>query len=138
MHTSQHDGYEVHHIAKSNKQVVLDYTHTRSHFTVRATEVVNAVRHQRMGRAVFVKQRDGTWAAHVVEVMLPFRRMGVATLMYDFAQKRVDGLVVRSNDTNDDSQAFWDNRPVHTTLLRLRKGTRSWLPNWMGRWRKTP
>ena len=136
MHPNPHDGYQVLHIAKSNKQVVLDYTHTRSHLTVRATEVVNAVRTQRMGRAVFVKQRDGTWTADVVEVNLPFRRMGVATLMYDFAQQRLDGLVVRSNDTNADSQAFWANRPTHTRLQRVSKRMQAFMAQWRGRWRK--
>ena len=136
MHSNPHDGYQVLHIAKSNKHVVLDYTHTRSHLTVRATEVVNAVRTQRMGRAVFVKQRDGTWAADVVEVNLPFRRMGVATLMYDFAQQRLDGWVVRSNDTNADSQAFWANRPTHTSLQRVSKRMQAFMAQWRGRWRK--
>ncbi len=136
MHSNPHDGYQVLHIAKSNKHVVLDYTHTRSHLTVRATEVVNAVRTQRMGRAVFVKQRDGTWAADVVEVNLPFRRMGVATLMYDFAQQRLDGLVVRSNDTNADSQAFWAARPAHTRLQRVSKRMQAFMAQWRGRWRK--
>lgn len=136
MHSNLHDGYQVLHIAKSNKHVVLDYTHTRSHLTVRATEVVNAVRTQRMGRAVFVKQRDGTWMADVVEVNLPFRRMGVATLMYDFAQQRLDGLVVRSNDTNADSQAFWANRPTHTRLQRVSKRMQAFMAQWRGRWRK--
>jgi hypothetical protein len=136
MHSNTHDGYQVLHIAKSNKHVVLDYTHTRSHLTVRATEVANAVRTQRMGRAVFVKQRDGTWMADVVEVNLPFRRMGVATLMYDFAQQRLDGLVVRSNDTNADSQAFWANRPTHTRLQRVSKRMQAFMAQWRGRWRK--
>ncbi len=66
MHSNPNDGYQVLHIAKSNKHVVLDFTHTRSHLTVRASEVVNALRTQRMGRAIFVKQRDGTWTADVV------------------------------------------------------------------------
>ena len=136
MHSNPHDGYQVLHIAKSNKHVVLDYTHTRSHLTVRATEVVNAVRTQRMGRAVFVKQRDGTWMADVVEVNLPFRRMGVATLMYDFAQQRLDGLVVRSNDTNADSQAFWAQRPTQTHLQRVGKRMQTFMAHWRGRWRK--
>lgn len=130
MHPSAHDGYQVHHIAKSNKYVVLDYTLTRSHLTVRATEVVGALRTQRMGRAVFVKSRDGNWSCNVVEVNLLFRRMGVATLMYDFAQQRVDGSVVPSNNTNVDSQAFWAKRPTHNCLQRMRKRLQALMAHW--------
>ena len=130
MHPNAHDGYQVHHIAKSNKYVVLDYTLTRSHLTVRATEVVGALRTQRMGRAVFVKHRDGTWSCDVVEVNLLFRRMGVATMMYDFAQQRVDGSVVRSNNTNADSQAFWAKRPMHNRLQRVRKRMQAFMVHW--------
>ena len=133
MYSYPNDGYQVLHIAKSNKHVVLDFTHTRSHLTVRATEVANALRTQRMGRAVFVKQRDGNWTADVVEVNLPFRRMGVATLMYDFAQQRVSGLVLPSGDTNADSQAFWANRPQHTRLQRLSKRMQAFMAQWRGR-----
>jgi hypothetical protein len=69
----------------------------------------------------------------VVEVNLPFRRMGVATLMYDFAQQRVSGLVLPSGDTNADSQAFWANRPQHTRLQRLSKRMQAFMAQWRGR-----
>ena len=132
--THPHDGYVVLDMVKSPHKVVLDYTHTRSHLTLRATEVVNAVRTQRMGRAVFVRQRDHTWVAEVVEVALPFRRMGLATLMYDFAQQQLDGLVVRSNDTNVDSQAFWQARAAPSPQVRWRKRMRRWLEQIQRAW----
>lgn len=65
------------------------------------------------------KKIDGVWTGDIVHVYPQFRRQGIATKIYDYAEDLV-GKIIPSKTLKPKGKKFWSNRdkPTESVLRR--------------------
>lgn len=59
---------------------------------------------------LYLVQDDGNWVAYGVNVLPDYRRRGIATTLYNYAEKLLGIKLKPSSSQTDDGKAFWQAR----------------------------
>lgn len=63
-----------------------------------------------VGDLYLVYHTNGEWVPHGVQVVPDFRRQGVATALYNYAEKVLNIKIKPSSSQTDDGAEFWKSR----------------------------